>query len=140
MLILAIFHNAVPMFIIGRILLGMGIPFAIVAASALIGELSYPKERATLTSLFNASWFIGAIAAAGATLGTFDMPNTWAWRIPSLLQLVPTFFQLAFIWYELLEVHSIHTTMRNGCVTNVMFLWMKVATGESSFLDIQGPT
>lgn len=88
-----------PMFIIGRILLGMGIPFAIVAASSLIGELSYPKERATLTSLFNASWFVGAIAAAGTTLGTFAMPNTWAWRIPSALQLVPTAFQLAFIWW-----------------------------------------
>lgn len=93
-------ETTVPMFIIGRILLGMGIPFAIVAASALIGELAYPKERATMTSLFNASWFVGAIAAAGTTLGTFAMPNTWAWRIPSLLQLVPTFFQLCFILYE----------------------------------------
>ncbi|KAF8463897.1 hypothetical protein BDZ91DRAFT_796114 [Kalaharituber pfeilii] len=75
------------MFIIGRILLGMGIPFAIVAASSLIGEISYAKERATLKSLFNASWFVGAIVAAGVTLGTFAMPTTWSWRIPSLLQL-----------------------------------------------------
>ena len=47
------------MFVIGRFMLGLGIPFAIVAASSMIGELSYPKERAIIGSLFNASWFIG---------------------------------------------------------------------------------
>lgn len=51
------------MFVIGRFLLGLGIPFAIVAASSMIGELSYPKERAIIGSLFNASWFIGACTA-----------------------------------------------------------------------------
>lgn len=47
------------MFVIARFLLGFGIPFAIVAASSMIGELAYPKERARMGSLFNASWFIG---------------------------------------------------------------------------------
>lgn len=86
------------MFVIARIILGFGIPFAIVAASSLIGELSYPKERAVLTSLFNSSWFVGAIVAAGVTYGTFEMQNTWSWRIPSVLQCVPSFLQLIFIW------------------------------------------
>jgi MFS family permease len=49
----------VAMFVVARLLLGFGIPFAIVAASSMIGELSYPKERAQIGSLFNASWFIG---------------------------------------------------------------------------------
>ncbi|KAL6849037.1 hypothetical protein ACO1O0_008567 [Amphichorda felina] len=87
------------MFLASRWLLGFGIPFAIVNASALLGELGYEKERQFLTSLFNASWFIGAIAAAGTTYGTFQMSSTWAWRIPSLLQLVPSFFQLTFMYW-----------------------------------------
>lgn len=86
------------MFLISRFFLGNGIPFAIVAASSLIGELSYPKERAVLTSLFNASWFIGSIVAAGITLGTFAMPNSWSWRIPSLLQVFPSLLQIGFMW------------------------------------------
>ncbi|KAH9939348.1 hexose transporter [Epithele typhae] len=85
------------MFVIARFLLGFGIPFAIIAASSMIGELAHPKERARMGSLFNASWFIGAIVAAGVTLGTFHMPTSWGWRIPSLLQVVPSLLQLTFI-------------------------------------------
>ncbi|KAK6538466.1 hypothetical protein TWF694_010049 [Orbilia ellipsospora] len=85
------------MFVIARVILGFGIPYGIVGASALIGETAYPKERATLTSIFNASWFIGAIVAAAITLGTFAMPNTWSWRIPSLLQVIPSLLQICFM-------------------------------------------
>ena len=66
----------VEMFLASRWVLGFGIPFAIVNASALIGELAFAKERAIMTSLFNASWFVGAIVAAGVTYGTFQMTTT----------------------------------------------------------------
>ncbi|KAF9878149.1 MFS sugar transporter [Colletotrichum karsti] len=85
------------MFLASRWVLGFGIPFAIINASSLIGELSYAKERPVMTSLFNASWFVGAIIAAGVTYGTFQMSSTWAWRIPSLLQLVPSACQICFM-------------------------------------------
>ncbi|KAI0008670.1 MFS general substrate transporter [Xylariaceae sp. FL0662B] len=87
----------VDMFLASRWLLGFGIPLAIVNATSLIGELAYAKERATMTSLFNASWHIGAVVAAGVTYGTFQMSNTWAWRLPSLLQFVPSLCQICFI-------------------------------------------
>ncbi|EKM59909.1 uncharacterized protein PHACADRAFT_250708 [Phanerochaete carnosa HHB-10118-sp] len=87
------------MFVVARFLLGFGIPFAIVAASSMIGELAHPKERARIGSLFNASWFIGAIVAAGVTLGTFAMESTWGWRIPSCLQITPSLLQVCFIWF-----------------------------------------
>jgi MFS family permease len=73
------------MFVIARATIGFGIPMAIVSASSLIGELSYPKERPYLGSFFNASYFIGSVVAAGVTFGTFAMANNWAWRIPSVL-------------------------------------------------------
>ncbi|KAJ7852248.1 hexose transporter [Mycena leptocephala] len=80
------------MFVVSRLILGLGIPFAIVAASSLIGELSHPKERARLGSLFNACYFI-------VTLGTFGMSSNWGWRIPSLLQISPSILQITFIYF-----------------------------------------
>ncbi|KAG5349648.1 hypothetical protein C0989_002592 [Termitomyces sp. Mn162] len=40
----------------------------------------------------------GAIVAAGVTLGTFEMSSNWGWRIPSLLQVVPSALQITFIY------------------------------------------
>jgi hypothetical protein len=69
--------GVVAMFIMSRFILGLGIPIAIIGASSLLGgmswlsislmkgyldaalELSHPKERAIMGSLFNACWFIG---------------------------------------------------------------------------------
>lgn len=87
------------MYIAARIILGFGIPTCIVSGSSLIGELCYPKERPVLTSLFNVSYFVGQIAAAGITFGTNNIPNNWGWRIPSLLQMVPSVLQISFIFF-----------------------------------------
>ena len=74
-----------------------GVLFVICEASALIGELAYAKERATMTSLFSANYFIGSIIASGVTTGTFAMTSTWGWRIPSLLQAVFSAIQVVFL-------------------------------------------
>ncbi|KAI0012486.1 general substrate transporter [Xylariaceae sp. FL0662B] len=63
------------MYIVSRLIIGFGLPYAIVAGSSLIGELAYPRERAILTSLFNAAYFIGAIVASAVTYGTQLIPS-----------------------------------------------------------------
>lgn len=40
----------------------------------------------------------GSIVAAGVTLGTFAMDSNWGWRIPSLLQVMPSALQIVFIF------------------------------------------
>jgi len=89
----------IAMFLVSRFILGAGIPFAINGASQLIAELAYPKERAVITGLFNESWYLGSILAAGITLGTYQLTSTWAWRLPSLFQIIPSLLQLTFIWF-----------------------------------------
>jgi len=88
----------VAMYIIARIILGVGILFAIIGGSALIGELAHPKERATLTSFFNASYFLGAILAAAIAVGTVTIEGDWQWRLPSLLQIVPSILQVTTVF------------------------------------------
>ncbi|RDW74541.1 uncharacterized protein DSM5745_07203 [Aspergillus mulundensis] len=79
----------ISMFLISRFLLGFGLVFANTYAPILIGELAHPKDRQVATSLYQTSWYLGAVLAAWVTYGTFNMPTEWAWRIPSLLQTVP---------------------------------------------------
>ena len=87
------------MYIIARMLLGVGIVFCIISGSALIAELAYPKERPVLTSLFNASYFVGAIIAAGIAIKTVDIAGDWSWRIPSILQICPSLLQIVFVFF-----------------------------------------
>jgi hypothetical protein len=64
----------------------------------LITELAYPTHRAPLTSLYNSSWYLGSIVAAWTTYGTFRIDNNWSWRIPSVLQGLPSLLQLFLIY------------------------------------------
>ncbi|KAH7317310.1 putative MFS sugar transporter [Rhexocercosporidium sp. MPI-PUGE-AT-0058] len=94
-----------PMYIVARMILGFGIPFCIISGSAMLGELAYPKERPFMTALFNASYFIGSLTAAGITMKTALMKGAngkssdLAWRIPSYLQLVPSMVQLLLVFF-----------------------------------------
>ncbi|KAK4554049.1 hypothetical protein LTR86_008890 [Recurvomyces mirabilis] len=92
------FSQHVAMYIVARIILGFGILFAIIAGSSLIGELAHPKERAILTSMFNASYYIGSIVAAAIAIGSVKIAGNWSWRVPSLLQLVPSLLQIATVF------------------------------------------
>ncbi|WVQ70479.1 uncharacterized protein L199_008706 [Kwoniella botswanensis] len=85
------------MFMASRAIIGIGITPAIVGASNLISELAHPKERARLGSLFNAFFFTGSSLAAIITIATFRMKSHWAWRIPSVFQILPAIVTLTFI-------------------------------------------
>ena len=89
----------VAMFLVSRFVLGTGIPFCVSGAAQLIAELGHPRHTSVLNGLFNASWSVGAIMAAGVTLGTYSRKDDWSWRIPSLLQISPSLLQLIFIWF-----------------------------------------
>lgn len=93
------FSQNAAMYIIARMILGFGIVFCIVSGSAMLGELAYPKERSTMTSMFNASWFVGSLIASGIVVETSKIANNWGWRIPSLLQMCPSLVQMALIFF-----------------------------------------
>ncbi|KAH7156628.1 hexose transporter [Dactylonectria macrodidyma] len=68
------------MFISGRILLGV--------AKA---ETLPPKIRGLGLSITFSVYYIGALIAAGVTYRTAQISGEWSWRIPCLLQVVPSF-------------------------------------------------
>ncbi|KAI0049195.1 hexose transporter [Auriscalpium vulgare] len=91
--------QSIGMFIGARFLIGYGLTYAANAAPLLVTELSYPLYRAPLTSLYNSLWYSGAIVAAWSTFGTEFMNNSWSWRLPSLLQGLPSFAQVVLVWF-----------------------------------------
>ncbi|KAK0203370.1 hexose transporter [Desarmillaria ectypa] len=91
--------QSVGMFIGARFLIGFGLSFAANSAPMLVTEISYPSYRGPLTSTYNSIWYLGSIIAAWTTFGTFKIKNTWAWRIPSALQALPSVLQVALIWF-----------------------------------------
>ncbi|KAG8929598.1 hypothetical protein FRC03_006385 [Tulasnella sp. 419] len=86
-------------FIAARFCVGLGVSIAQNAAPLLVTELAYPSQRAPLTSTYNALWYSGAIVAAWTTYGSFRMNGTWSWRLPSVLQGLPSVIQLSLILF-----------------------------------------
>ncbi|KAH7006836.1 general substrate transporter [Ilyonectria destructans] len=89
----------VGMFIASRIIMGLGSPLSLAGAAQLVVELAYPKERSTIVGCFQGTWYAGSILAAGVTLGTYNWTTHWSWRLPTMLQILPSLFTLAFIWF-----------------------------------------
>lgn len=91
------FHIA--MFIIGRLLLGFGIAIAHGSAPLLIAELVHPQHRAVYSTIYNTLWYLGSLIGAWVSFGTDNIVGNWSWRVPCLLQAIPSLFQIFFIWF-----------------------------------------
>ncbi|KAG8962512.1 hypothetical protein FRC05_005313 [Tulasnella sp. 425] len=90
----------VAQFILARGMIGFGIAFSVNAAPLLITEVAYPTQRSTITAMYNSMWYVGSIVSAWTTFGTFRMAgSSWSWRIPSVLQALPTLLQCTLIWF-----------------------------------------
>lgn len=87
------------MFIGARFCIGFGLTFAANASPMLVTEIAYPRYRPQLTSLYNSLWYSGNIVASWTTYGTQHIATTWSWRIPSIMQGIPSAFQFALILF-----------------------------------------
>lgn len=76
----------IAMFVVGRIFLGFGQGISGVAAGVYLSETFASRWRAWGVGLLNDFYYVGALIAAGITLGTGTWHSTWAWRAPSIIQ------------------------------------------------------
>jgi MFS family permease len=77
-----------------RLMMGVGLGFAQTAAPPLTTEIAHPRQRGTITAIFECTWFCGAVLSAVITLATLYLSSSWSWRIPCLMQ---AFFPCASI-------------------------------------------
>ncbi|KAF4126971.1 Sugar (and other) transporter [Geosmithia morbida] len=85
----------IAMFLVARFILGVGVGGTYVAEPILITETLPTKYRALGLGAFTDVYYVGGLMSSGITYGTAKISSTWAWRVPSLLQLVFTIVSVA---------------------------------------------
>ncbi|KAF6826680.1 hexose transporter protein [Colletotrichum plurivorum] len=93
------FCQNMPGFMGGRVLLGFGNSFSQMASPMLLTEICHPQHRARLTTVYNCLWNVGALLVAWVSFGTNFLNNQWSWRIPALIQALPSVIQVVCIWW-----------------------------------------
>ncbi|OKL57944.1 hypothetical protein UA08_06398 [Talaromyces atroroseus] len=103
--------QGVAMFVVGRMILGAGAGTSPIAASTyFLLWLSYagvkwlaetlPKHtRASGLSFIYSVFYVGSLIAAGVTYRTAEIPGSWSWRVPCLLQAPFSIFCLIILFF-----------------------------------------
>lgn len=87
------------MFVAGRIIVGFGLGLAGVATSTYLAEAVSMQWRPFILGFYWDAWWVGALISAGITYGTKDILSTWAWRAPSLIQIIPSLLCIAILFF-----------------------------------------
>jgi len=79
--------------------MGFGNSMAQLSSPLLLTELCHPQHRGRITAIYNCLWNLGAIVNTWLSFGTKHIASEWAWRIPTIVQGVPSIIQISFIWF-----------------------------------------
>lgn len=84
-------------FVVGRILVGIGSELASGPAPTLIAETLPARQRGPVLGLYWTCFYVGSLVSAAINVGAVHIPTTWAWRLPSALQGVPSLLSMALL-------------------------------------------
>ena len=87
----------VPMFIVARMIVGFGSAISSASAPTLLGELLPAAIRGRILGIFFSCFYVGSLLSSIINYGSQNIAGTWAWRVPSLLQVVPSLVALALL-------------------------------------------
>ncbi|EXJ79535.1 hypothetical protein A1O3_07814 [Capronia epimyces CBS 606.96] len=74
------------MFILGRIILGIGPAISTGAVPPLLSEVLPAKHRGKIMGFFFSCFYVGSLVSAGINYRAVNISGTWAWRLPSIFQ------------------------------------------------------
>lgn len=74
-------------FTVSRLFIGIAASWLGNAAPLLINEIAHPKHRSIANAFFMCGWYVGGTLCGWVTFGCRNIPSSWSWRIPALLQI-----------------------------------------------------
>lgn len=83
-------------YMVGRFALGFGVAIARSAAPAFVAEMAPAGWRGPCVLLYNSLWIVGAILAAAIARRTGPIHSDMSWRLPLIVQVVPSSIVLLF--------------------------------------------
>ncbi|KAF3903628.1 hypothetical protein AA313_de0205011 [Arthrobotrys entomopaga] len=96
-IILQAVSQNIAMFVIARIIIGFGTILSNVSAPPLLAELLPPRNRSYVLGIYFSCFYVGGLLSAIVNYGSQFIQSTWSWRLPSLLQFLPSIISLAFL-------------------------------------------
>lgn len=88
-----------PTFLSGGFFVGFGSNISNATCPLLITEISHPRHRGRVTTIYNTLWYLGAIIAAWTTCGTLvHMTVDLQWPLPTALQCLMSGIQLCVLY------------------------------------------
>lgn len=85
------------MFIVARMVVGFGSQMSSASAPALLGELLPAATRGRILGFFFSCFYVGSLLSAIINYGSQNIQSTWSWRLPSLLQFIPSALALCLL-------------------------------------------
>jgi MFS family permease len=89
-------HN-IATFVVGRILIGFGSELACGPGPSLIAETVQAQRRGTILGLYFTFYYAGSLISAAINVGMVQISTTWSWRIPSIIQAIPSLLSIAVL-------------------------------------------
>ncbi|KAK6520897.1 hypothetical protein TWF506_001139 [Arthrobotrys conoides] len=89
----------IAMFVVGRIIIGFGTCLSNVSAPPLLAELLPPRSRSYVLGISFSCFYVGGLLSAIVNYGSQNIPSTWAWRLPSLLQFIPSLIAVTLLQF-----------------------------------------
>ncbi|KAL2825839.1 general substrate transporter [Aspergillus cavernicola] len=75
-------------FIVSRVVIGLSSGWVSNAAPLLMNEIAYPAHRSISSAMFMVGYYGGAVISSWVTFDTRTYSSSWAWRLPTLLQIL----------------------------------------------------